>query len=459
MRDQRDPHPGPPHKGEGEPFRINPALQLRTIHSDTALPKAVDVVVIGGGIAGAAAAWHLAKRGSSVALCEKGAFGAEQSGRNWGWCRNTLRDPAELPLMRHSMSDWRDPSVFGSLDTGFRTTGIMYFCGRNRDDAADYEAWLRSARLFQLDSRMISGSEVDRLIPGGAIPPNGAIYTPSDGCAEPARATTAIATAAREMGASLHQACAVRAIERQAGRVSGVVTEAGSIKCQAVLLAGGAWSRLFLGNLGIDLPSLSVMGSVSITEPMSGGPEISVVGRRFGWRKRADGGYIISQADATIFDIVPDSFRLFGDFSPAMMKGLRSLRLRLGRSFLEATRMKRQWRPDEATPFEQHRIADPEPATRVLDEARRNASRAYPFFANARIKGRWGGLIDVTPDALPVISEVAQVPGLYVATGLSGHGFGIGPGAGRLAADLVAGDTPVVDARAFRLDRFARARG
>jgi glycine/D-amino acid oxidase-like deaminating enzyme len=433
-------------------------LELRTVQSDAALPKSVDVVVIGGGIVGAAAAWHLARRGSSVALCEKGAIGAEQSSRNWGWCRSTLRDAAELPLMRHSMSDWRDPNVFGGVDTGFRTTGIMYFCGRNHDDAADYEHWLASVRAFQLDSRMISGSEVDRLIPGGAQQVKGAIYTPSDGCAEPAQATAAIASAARGFGASLHQACAVRTIEQQGGRVSAVVTEAGTIKCQAVLLAGGVWSRLFLGNLGVDLPMLSVMGSVSFTEPLPGGPEISVAGHRFGWRKRSDGGYIVSQTDATIMDIVPDSFRLFGDFRPAMMNGLQNLHLRLGKSFIEAARMKRQWRPDEVTPFEEHRIADPEPADRVLDEAARNAARAYPFFANMKIKGRWGGLIDVTPDALPVISAVDQVPGLYVATGFSGHGFGIGPGAGRLAADLVTGDSPVVDASAFRLDRFARAR-
>jgi len=428
------------------------------VRSDAVLPKAVDVVVIGGGIAGADAAWHLAKRGMPVALCEKGAIGAEQSGRNWGWCRNTLRDPAELPLMRHAMSDWRDPSVFGGLETGFRTTGIMYFCGRNPNDDADYESWLASVRAFQLDSRLITGSEVDRLIPGAAVRVNGAIYTPSDGCAEPAQATAAIATAAQELGASLHEACAVRAIEQQAGRVSGVLTEKGSIKCQAVLIAGGVWSRLFLGNLGIDLPTLSVMGSVSFTAPMPGGPEISVAGHGFGWRKRADGGYIVSQADATIFDIVPDSFRLFTDFRPAMAKGLRTLRLRLGRSFLEAARMKRQWRPDEVTPFEEHRIADPEPATRVLDEAARNAGEAYPFFAGMKIKGRWGGLIDVTPDALPVISPVPQIPGLFIAAGLSGHGFGIGPGAGRLAADLIAGTAPVVDPGAFRIDRFARAR-
>jgi glycine/D-amino acid oxidase-like deaminating enzyme len=65
--------------------------------------------------------------------------------------------------------------------------------------------------------------------------------------------------------------------------------------------------------------------------------------------------------------------------------------------------------------------------------------------------------MDVTPDAVPVIDEVKRIPGFFIATGFSGHGFGIGPGAGRLMADLVAGDTPVVDPRPFRLDRFARA--
>jgi glycine/D-amino acid oxidase-like deaminating enzyme len=194
------------------------------------------------------------------------------------------------------------------------------------------------------------------------------------------------------------------------------------------------------------------------TAPMPGGPEISVAGRRFGWRKRADGGYVVSQADATIFDIVPDSFRLFGDFRPVMANGLRTLRFRLGRRFLEAVRLARQWRDDEVTPFEQVRIADPEPATWVLDEAQRKVAEAFPFFAGMKIAGRWGGLIDVTPDALPVIGPVPQIPGLFMATGLSGHGFGLGPGAGRLAADLIAGKTPVVDPTAFRLDRFPRAR-
>lgn len=435
------------------------ALRLREVENDAALPKRVDVVVVGAGVVGASAAWNLAKRGLSIALCEKGAIACEQSGRNWGWCRNTLRHPAEIPLMQRAMRDWRDPAAFGALDTGFRTTGILYFTGRNRDDAAAYQVWLDSVKDHGLDSRMVTPAEAAGLVPGAANPSEGGLYTASDGCAEPEKATAAIAEAARAAGATLHTNCAVRSIDMQGGRVSGVVTERGRIACSAVLLAAGIWSRLFAGNLGIDLPQLKVMGSVMRTHPLPGGPEVSVAGRRFGWRKREDGGYIVSQADATIFDIVPDSFRLLGDFRPMIATGLRTLRLRIGRRFIEEARLPRRWSPDEITPFEQVRIADPEPADWVLTQAARNVAEAYPFFKGMQIAGRWGGLIDVMPDALPVIGPVEAVPGLFMATGFSGHGFGIGPGGGRLAAELVAGDNPCVDPTAFRLERFARARG
>jgi len=432
-------------------------LYIRSIETDLALPKAVDVVVIGGGIVGASAAWHLAKRGITTALCEKGVIAGEQSGRNWGWCRNTLRHPAEIPLMQTSMRDWRDTAVFGGLDTGFRTSGILYFAGRNAGDKETYAAWLRSVSGFGLDSRMVTGTEASRLVPGASNPIQGGLYTASDAGAEPEKASAAIAEAARAAGATVHTSCAVRVIETQAGQVSGVITERGPIKCQAVLLAAGVWSRLFAGNLDVDLPQLKVMGSVGRTHPLAGGPDVSVAGRRFGWRKRQDGGYIVSQADATIFDIVPDSFRLLRDFRPAFATGLKTLRLRIGRRFVEEARLVRRWRADEMTPFEQVRVAEPEPADWVLDQAARRLAEEYPMFAGTRIVGRWGGLIDVMPDALPVIGPVPAIPGLFMATGFSGHGFGIGPGAGRLAADLVVGGTPCVDPVAFRLERFPRA--
>ncbi len=99
-------------------------------------------------------------------------------------------------------------------------------------------------------------------------------------------------------------------------------------------------------------------------------------------------------------------------------------------------------------------MLDPVPRQTTLQEARSVLSRCFPAFAQMQVAESWGGLIDVTPDAVPVIGEVPAIPGFFLATGFSGHGFGIGPGAGRLTADLVAGDTPIVDPAPFRFSRF-----
>ena len=125
------------------------------VADDGKVPASADAVVIGGGIVGVSAVWHLAQRGLKAVLIDKGAIGGEQSGRNWGWCRNTTRDPAEISLMFQSMRDWRDPQVFGALDTGFRTTGIAYFT--YPDTEAEQTRWLEQVRGAGLDSRMISG--------------------------------------------------------------------------------------------------------------------------------------------------------------------------------------------------------------------------------------------------------------------------------------------------------------
>ena len=179
----------------------------------------------------------------------------------------------------------------------------------------------------------------------------------------------------------------------------------------------------------------------------------------FALRKRLDGGYTIARRNANIADITPDSFRLLLDYLPTLRKNYGEVRLRLGRRFLEEWRIRRRWSLDEATPFEAVRVLDPAPKQvrpgRGAQPPCRAPSRPSP---TCRWRGSWAGMMDVTPDAVPVIDQVARIPGFFIATGFSGHGFGIGPGAGRLMADLVAGDAPVVDPSPFRLDRFARAR-
>ncbi|MEO9188824.1 MAG: FAD-binding oxidoreductase, partial [Acetobacteraceae bacterium] len=172
------------------------------------------------------------------------------------------------------------------------------------------------------------------------------------------------------------------------------------------------------------------------------------------FRKRLDGGYTVAGGFVTVAEIVPDSFRLLFDFLPALRAERRSLRLRVGRQFVDEWRTPRRWPLDQPTPFEKTRVLDPEPIEKLNQEATARLDQAFPIFAKAQIAQQWAGLIDVTPDAVPVISPIDSVPGFFVATGFSGHGFGIGPGAGRLMADLVTGDPPIVDPAPFRFTRF-----
>ena len=429
------------------------APRVDPVASDEVLPAQADVVIVGGGIIGTSAALFLAQKGISVALCEKGHIAGEQSSRNWGWCRKMARDPREIPLVIESLRLWERMNETVEAETGFRSCGIMYL-GETETDLARLEAWLEHARQYQLDTRVIGGAEVAERLPGLAKKWAGALYTASDGKGEPQLAAPAIASAARQAGASIHTNCAVRGVETAGGRVSAVVTERGRIACQSAVLAGGAWSRLFCGNLGVEFPQLKVLGSVMRTEKLDGGPEISASGGLFGYRKRMDGGYTVATLGVRTIDLVPDNFRLLFDYLPAARLHWKKLRFRFGSRFAEEWRTKRRWSLDEPTPFEAVRTLDPAGDPFVLERARASIAESFPAFRDVKIAESWGGMIDVMPDAIPVISAVDRVPGFFIATGFSGHGFGIGPGAGRLVADMVSGGPTIVDPTPFRLSRF-----
>ncbi len=424
-----------------------------SVAADTSLPTYIDTVVIGGGIIGAATAYFLAERGVSVALCEKSEIACEQSSRNWGWCRQMGRDPREIPLIQESLKLWRTIDARLGEATGFTQCGILYACQTEAEIAAR-AAFLEHAKPYQLDTRLVSGAEAERLQPGCTCTWIGGLYTESDGRAEPQLAAPAFARAAKRRGVTIHLKCAVRGIETSAGRVSGVVTERGSIRCNSVVLAGGAWSRLFCGPLGIALPQLGVVNSVLRTAPVETGMTRSMSGGKFAVRQRQDGGYTVAHRHLSVADIVPDSFRLFFKFLPALKLDWRGLRLRFGRRFFEDMSLARDWQLDQTSPFEIVRVLDPAPVVSILREALASLKSYFPRFGDARVVEQWAGLIDATPDALPVIGEVERLPGFFLATGFSGHGFGIGPGAGRLMADLVTGARPIVDPHPFRYSRF-----
>ncbi len=431
---------------------------LDSIETDLDLPRRAGVVVIGGGVIGVSTALSLAERGADVLLLEKGRIAGEQSSRNWGWCRTAGRDLAEVPLAIESVRMWEAMSTRVGGDVGFTRAGTVYVCGTQRE-MDGHAAWLETARDYQIGSRLLNADETAALLPESARRWVGALHTPNDGRAEPAHAVPLMAQAARRHGATVVQNCAVRGLDLQGGRVAGVITERGRVACEAVVLAGGAWSRLFCGNAGVDFPQLRILGSVFRTAPIAG-PDHTVGGADFAFRKRRDGGYTVAQRNAMETPITPDSFRQFRPFLPALIQQRRELRLRASPSaFMAEWRTKRRWAMDEITPFEQTRVLDPAPSPANLAQGQANLVRAFPGFAGMQVVESWGGMVDVTPDGVPVIGPVPGIDGFFLASGFSGHGFGIGPGAGHLMADLVTAARPIVEAAPYRFERFTdRAR-
>ena len=408
--------------------------------------------MIGGGVVGIGAALALAAWGVSVVLLEKGRIAAEQSSRNWGWIRAQGRDPREVPLMLASADLWRAAAARAGEDFGFGVRGCTYLA-ESEAELARRAAWLKTARAHQIDSRILSSAEVDRLLRRSDRRFVGALHTPSDASAEPTLAVQALARLAGREGVLLFEGTAVRALERAGGRVTGVVTEHGRIGAQAVILAGGAWSRTLLENEGLSLPQLAVRASALRTMPA---PEITagaVGATGASFRRRSDGGYTIARAGSIQFDLVPAAFTHLRAFLPLMRSQLRGVKLRVGRGYFGPLGRQR-WAPDEVSPFERVRVLDPVPDERLLAEVMQTAKILFPQMARARPAASWAGMIDVTPDEVPVIDAVAGLPGLTVATGMSGHGFGLGLGAGRLAAELATGRAPIVDPRPFALARF-----
>lgn len=426
---------------------------LRLINTSPRPPASADVVVIGGGIIGVFTAYYLARRGLAVALVEKGSIGAEQSSRNWGWCRQQNRDARELPLASMSLDLWERFAAESGEDTGFHRCGLLYL-SNDEAEISRWASWRDFAKTAGVTTHMLSSREAAERGHATGRAWKGGVFSPSDGTADPGKAAPAVAAALIKLGGSVHQRCAARGIEMEGGRVSGVITEAGVIKTRTAVLAGGAWASSFCRQLGIRFPQASIRQSILSVSPVEDRLPDAVVSAGVSATRRNDGRYALAISGRARVDPTPQFMRFAPQFVPMFAKRWRNLRpgglegIRGGHETLA------RWRLDAPTPMERVRILDPKPDLPTIRETHRRAVELLPELGKARITHAWAGYIDSTPDGVPGIGEVPGVPGFILAAGFSGHGFGIGPGAGHLVADLVSGAEPIVDPVPFRPERF-----
>lgn len=175
------------------------------------------------------------------------------------------------------------------------------------------------------------------------------------------------------------------------------------------------------------------------------------------FRRRADGGFTLAAGGAADLFVGPDAFRALRQYLPLLRTDPLGARLfpAAPAGFPDAWSTARRWSPDSQSPFERMRILDPKTNPRKLRAIKREFAALFPGLGRIRLEKAWAGMIDVMPDVVPVLDRATAIPGLTIGTGLSGHGFGIGPGIGRILAALVMGADVGHDLRRFRLSRFA----
>ena len=371
-----------------------------------------DVVVVGGGITGAAAAFSLAQEGQTVTLFEKHGIGAMASGWTLGGVRQSGRDVAELPLARAAVAMWATLDERLGFDVRYRRGGNLRLA-RDEGEVAIIRALVDRQRAEGLDLEYLAtNAAVREHAPAISEHVIAASLCVSDGHADPIAATQAYARAARRKGAVIREGLAVDALRIEQGRVAGVDTREGFVPAACVILAAGVNTPALLSDLGLDLPLRVTIVHVLQTERLS-----PVIAQVFGVANADCAGR--QEADGRL-RVTSGSLPFNGD--PA------------------------RW--SEAA------LA---PTTSDIQRLRALVGKVLPVIEDAPRHRAWGGLIDLTQDALPVLDAPDEIAGLVIGAGFSGHGFCLGPVSGEILADLALGRDPRHDLSAFRLARFADA--
>jgi sarcosine oxidase subunit beta len=371
------------------------------------LPASATVVVVGGGVIGTSAAFHLAEAGVDVVVLERAELGSGSTRRAAGGVRTQFSDLLNIKIAQRSMAAFRDFGRRPGWEIDLRQVGYLFVLS----DPSDVEAFNRSIGLQHdqgIDSRILTAAETRELCPllAGDDILAGA-FSPGDGHATPEAVVQGYAFAARALGAEIRVGCEVQDIVTRGNRIAEVVTDQGSITTGIVICAAGAWSRRCGAMAGVELPVIPLRRQILFTEAMDG---------------------------------LPDELPMTIDFSSSFYFHREGPGLLMGMSH-----------PGEKPGFSVETSDD------WIPDLLRIAQRRAPRIAETGIRGGWAGLYEMTPDHNAIIGEAGGASRLLYATGFSGHGFLQGPAVGEILRDLVLERPPFVDIAPLSVDRFDAA--
>jgi sarcosine oxidase subunit beta len=376
-------------------------------HLAAPLPASAAVVVIGGGVIGTSAAFHLAEAGVDVVLVERAQLGGGSTRRAAGGVRTQFSDVLNVEIAKRSLAAFRDFGRRPGWGIALKQVGYLFVLTRE----TDVEAFERSVALQNergVDSRIVTGEEAREICPilEGEDILAGA-FSPGDGHAAPEDVVQGYAVGTRAHGGHIEVGCEVLAINTAGGDVTEVVTSRGSIRTSAVICAAGVWSRRCGSMVGVELPVSPLRRQILFTEAMDGLPE---------------------ELPMTI-DF--ESSFYFHREGPGLLMGMSD--------------------PNEKPGFSVETTDDWIPG--LMEVVRRRA----PRIADVGIRGGWAGLYEMTPDHNAIIGEAAGISRFLYATGFSGHGFLQGPAVGEILRDMFIGRSPFVDVTPLSADRFDAA--
>ena len=369
--------------------------------------KTSDVIIIGAGVVGCAAAYYLAKDGVKVTVIERREVACGASGRNGSGARQSSRDPRELPLAMFGVQNlW--PTLGEELgeDIEYVQNGKLTF-GKTEADAKLLWKTYEEDKEMGLEIYYTEDlKQIQEWCPPCSDDITSAIYCPTDGHANPMRTTLALYKKASQLGAEFYTETKVLKLEKVGGVIRRVITDHGVFEADSVILCAGYGSRKIMRTVGLDVPMLPQLTEAFITEPIPPTTEkfISAADGCFYAQQQVNGTWLIGgDSNYEIYDATYPKEVTFSFSAP-----------RIARFFLEY----------------------------------------MPTLKGVKVIRSWSGLLDMCWDGCPVISKVEEVPGLYLGCAFTGHGFGVGPAAGYVLAQMAKGEEPAVDLSGLRYDRF-----